>query len=246
MSSSRVIALCAILAVSFSACGKDVASPAPATLTGTVVAFDAWGNRLNDFSGVDITVDGYSSHAMTDPSGSWKLDGVPSGTHDVTFAKAGFGTMHDLRLNVAAPSTDAGVTTVAQAPFQQALIDSIHIVTRSGSDVYLVDGHLSAAPPANAKIGGTVALFGKTNSVSTDVTSFVAWGIGIDITGKASTFSISLPASVLRPSFAPGEQVYVAAYATSAICGCYNEPLTSRPIFTTAGPRSNVVTATAK
>jgi hypothetical protein len=215
-------------------------------LTGTVVVFDAWGNRMDSFAGVEIPVDGFSTHATTDATGAWKLDGVPSGKHDLTFAKSTFGTMHDLRLSVSAPSTDAGVTTIAQAPFQQAVIDSIRTATRSGSDVYLVDGHLSVAPPANAKIGGTVALFGRTNSVSTDVASFVVWSIGIDPTGKASTFSISLPASVLRASFAPGEQVYVAAYATSAICGCYNDPLTNRPIFTTAGPRSNVVPATVK
>ena len=201
---------------------------------------------MDDFSGVDIAVDRYSTHATTDASGAWKLDGIPSGKHDIVFTKTDYGTMHVLRLNVAAPSTSAGVTTLARAPFQQAVIDSIHIVSRSGSDVYLVDGHLSAAPPANAKLGGTVALFGTTNSVSTDVSSFVAWGIGIDMTGKASTFSISLPANVLRASFAPGDQVYVAAYAMSAICACYNDPLTSRPNFTTAGPRSNVVAATVK
>ena len=246
MTTPRAIASSAFLAVTLSACGKDVASPPPATLIGTVVVFDAWGNRLTDFSGVDIAVDGYSTHATTDASGAWTLDGVPSGTRDVTFTKPNYGTMHDLHLSVSAPSTDAGVTTLAQAPFQQAVIDSIHIVTRSGSDVYLIDGHLSAAPPANAKIGGTVALVGRTNSVSTDVASFVVWGIGLDVTGKASTFSISLPASVLRAAFAPGDQAYVAAYATSAFCGCYNDPVTSRPIFTTAGPRSNVVSATVK
>ena len=246
MSSSRTTAFCAIFALAFSACGKDVASPPPATLNGTVVVFDAWGNRLDDFSGVDIAVDGFSAHATTDASGAWKLDGIPSGKHDLTFTKADYATMHDVRLSVAAPSTDAGVTTLAQAPFQQALIDSIRVVTRSGADVYLVDGHLSAPPPANAKLGGTVALFGGTNRVSTDVATFVVWSIGIDPTGKSSTFSISLPASVLRASFASGDQVYVAAYAMSAICGCYNDVLTSRPIFTTAGPRSNVVSAAVK
>jgi hypothetical protein len=246
MSSSRTTAFCAIFTVAFSACAKDVASPPPATLNGTVVVFDAWGNRLNDFSGVDIAVDGFSAHATTDASGAWTLDGVPSGKHDLTFTKADYATIHDLRLSVAAPSTDAGLTTLAQAPFQQALIDSVRVVTQSGADVYLVDGHLSAPPPANAKLGGTVALFGSTNRVSTDIATFVVWANGTDRTGKSSTFSISLPASVVRAAFSPSDHVYVAAYAISAICGCYYDALTSRPIFATAGPRSNVVSAEVK
>jgi hypothetical protein len=246
MTGPREIALCVALAA-LAACGSDGPSnPNPATLAGMVVLQDAWGNRMTDFSGVDVSVDGVSAHATTDISGAWKIDGVPSGQHDIRFTKSTFATMRIPSQTVAAPETQTPLITLAQAPFQQAVIDSIHVVTRSGSDVYLVDGHLSAAPPANSKLGGTVALFGKTNGVSTDVASFVVWADGIDITGKSSTFSISLPSTTARSAFAPGEQMYVTAYAISVICGCYTDPATKRPVYTTAGPRSNVVATTVK
>jgi hypothetical protein len=201
---------------------------------------------MDDFSGIDVSVEGFGTHAKTDASGAWTLNGVPPGTRDITLSKTNFATMHVPQFSVTAPATDAGLVTLAQTPFQQALIDSVYVVTRATGDVYFVDGHLSAPPPANSKLGGTVALFGKANSVSTDVGSFAIWGNGIDATGKSSTFSISLTANVVRAAFALGDHVYVTAYAVSAICGCYTDPVTKHPVLTTAGPRSNVVTITVK
>lgn len=240
----RTTVVCAALLAQ--ACGGDnVNAPSPATLSGTVVLQDAWGNPFDDLSGVDVAVSGASAHATTDRSGAWHIDGVPSGFHDVSFSKATFATMHIPAQSVTSPSTTTAPVTLGQAPWQQAVIDSIHIVTQSGRDSYVADGHLSAPPPSNALVGITVVVVGKTVAVSSDPASFLVWGSGINPGSKASTFSISLPASTLSSNFASGASAFVTAFAASA-CGCYTDVATQRPVFSSVGPRANVLSVTIK
>jgi hypothetical protein len=227
------------------ACGADSVSPNPATISGTVVLQDAWGNVFADRSGVDVAVTGFSRHATTDNVGAWHLDGVPVGRHDVTFTKAAFGTMRVSGQTVSSPSTIVDDVVMGQAPWQRAVIDSIYIATQAGHDVYLVDGHLAAAAPDSAIISVTSAVMGRTSSVSADPATFLVWGSGVKAGRKATTFSIALPASSAQTNFGSGTQVFVTAFAVSA-CGCYTDPATQRSVYTTPGPRANVVPVTIK
>ena len=109
-------------------------SPSPATLSGTVILQDAWGNIFADPSGVDVVVNGVSTHAATDQSGAWHIDGVLSGSRTITFTKPTFGTMRIPGQVVQSPSTTVSNVTMGQAPWQQAVIDSIHVIAQSGQD----------------------------------------------------------------------------------------------------------------
>ncbi len=227
------------------ACHDNV-SPSRGTLTGTVVLQDSWGNRLDDFSGAAITVDGVSTTAITDAAGAWHIDEVPSGMHTVTFQKATFGTVQLTGQVVSGPSATAPGVTMALTPWEQAVIDSIHLVTRAGKDYYMVDGHLSAPPPANAKYVSAVVYMGKTSAVSPDPTSFGQWGTFGDITGKSSTFSAPFSVDAAQSTFGQGAQVYVAAFLSAAVCTCYPTDPAEKPFYTNTGPRANVVALTIK
>lgn len=233
--------LCATIT---SACGDSV-SPSLGTLTGSVVLQDAWTNRLDDFSGVAVSVDGVSAGAVTDGTGAWHVDGVPYGPHDVTFKKSTFGTVRLSHQAVAAPSTTAPNVTMAITPWQQAVIDSVYLAPRGGKDSYVVDGHLSAVPTGLGLVF-TVAFFGKTSAVSVDSTSFDVWSSSVTTTAKSATFSMSLPADVARSTFVSG-QAFVTAYTSAFGCTCYPEQMTSsKPVYTNTGPRANVVQVSIK
>lgn len=234
------------LGLALHACGGDTVSPDPATVSGTVLLQDAWGNFPNDFSGIDVAVDGFATHATTDKSGAWHIDGAPAGQRALTFTKAPYATMRIPNQTVKSPSTTVDIVTMGQAPFQQAVIDSIHVVTVAGRETFLVDGHLSAPPPANAKFGAVYAVFGGSSAVSSDPATYLLYGNGLDFTGKLSTFSISLPGANVRSIFGLAGQAYVTVFATSPACGCYTDPKTQRTVYTTAGPRGNVVLMTIK
>jgi hypothetical protein len=236
-----------LVAAALAAGCHDMASPSTGTLSGTVALQDSWANRLNDFSGVTVTLDGRTTGATTDPTGAWHLDGVPSGRHDIAFKKETFGTVHILQ-SVSAPSTTAPDIVMAITPWQQAVIDSIYIATRSGRDYYVADGHLSAPPPALA-LASAILFFGKTAAVSPDTLSYGQWNLS-PITGKSSQFSVALPVDAIRSTFGVGTRVFATTYMSPALCSCYPDPsvpgLYVRPFFSNTGPRANVVELTVK
>ena len=225
---------------------RDATSPSTGTLAGTVVLQDSWATTLADFSGVTVSIDGFSNLGVTDTAGAWRIDGVPAGRHDVTFKKATFGTVKVPGQMVDGPSTTAPTIFMAMPPWEQAIIDSIHIETIAGKDYYWINGHLSDPPPANAKAAATVAFIGRTSAVSPDTTSYGQWGTSLDRTGKSSTFSIPLRVDDMRSTFGVGAHVFAAAYVTSATCGCYPNDQQTKPFFANTGPRANVIPLTIK
>jgi hypothetical protein len=241
---SCAIALCAMTVTS--SC-KDSVDPVPTgTLSGTVVLQDSWATRLDNFAGVSVTVDGVPTIAVTDASGAWQVDGVSSGKHDITFTKATFGTVRLTGQAVTSPSTVAPAVTMGVTPWQQAIIDSVYLATRAGKDYYVVDGHLSAAPGANARLVLTVALFGKTAAVSPDLGGFDMDVNAVSSNGQASTFSMSLLATSAQSAFGSGSHVFVTTYVSAMACTCYAIDLNDKPFFSNTGPRANVVQLTIK
>jgi hypothetical protein len=228
-------------------CGRDsISGPSGTALSGTVALQDAWGNDLDDFSGVAVSVGGLSLKAVTDKNGSWHIDDVPAGRYDITLAKATFGMMRILDQAVVGTTTTAPKITMASTPTLQALIDSIYVGTLSGISFYFVDGHLSAPPPASSKLAVTVIFLSKSETVSPDPASYDQWNASLGLDGKSSTFRMALPVDGMRASFGSGTQLFVAGYSNSAACSCYDDPATKKRVFTNTGPRSNVVRMTVQ
>jgi hypothetical protein len=228
--------------------GCHDAGPSKATVAGTVVLQDPWANKLDDFSGVEVAVDERSASTLTDKAGAWHIDEVPSGAHDITFTKTAFGTVRIARQIVAAPTTTTPDIIMALTPSQQAIIDSIRpttIPTPSRTDtLYVVDGHLSAPPPVNAKAVSVVVFLGKTASVSRDTTSFERSNTFTDQTGKLSVFATIFSMDELRKAFGAGTHAFATAYVNAASCTCTPDPHTAnaaKPVFSGTGPRGNVV-----
>ena len=235
--------LCALLAAS--SC-SDSTAPQRVPISGTVVLFDAWASRLDDFSGVTVTIDGSTSSATTDATGAWHLESVPVGPHDITFKKSGFTTVQLLGQSVADTTTAEPNVNLAITPWQQAIIDSIYVGTRSGRDYYIVDGDLSAPPPANAKATSIIAFLGRSNAVAADPSLYDQWNLSINTTANLSTFSVALNADGVRANFGAGAHVFATAYAASVICSCVPDQPPNKPVFPNVGPRANVVPFTLR
>src|SRR5215831_8965683 len=138
-----VVALC--VALFAQACSGDATAPRKGALTGTVVLQDSWATTLGDFSGVTVSIDGLTLSAVSDPAGSWRIDGVPVGKHDLLFKKATFGSgrIAGQVVDESSPSTTTPPMFLAITPWEQAIIDSVHVVTKLGRDSYVIDGHMS-------------------------------------------------------------------------------------------------------
>jgi hypothetical protein len=229
------------------ACSDAIEAPAGVPLSGSVVLQDTWGNNLLDYSGVTVSIDGTSAHATTDRDGAWRIENVPVGRYGVTLTKADFGTMRIFDQPVVGASSVAPKITMAVTPTSQAIVDSIYISTLSGTEFYFVDGHFSAPPPPNAKTTTTLLfLSAKSDAVSPDPATYDQWNASFFLSGSSSTFTMALHVGGTRATFGAGTTLFVAGYATSAACSCYDDPITKKRVFSNAGPRGNVVQMTVK
>lgn len=232
------VAVCAMIAAG--SC-SDSTAPRLVAVSGTVVLFDAWASRLDDFSGVTVAIDGSTSTTKTDATGAWHMDNVGVGRRDITFTKSGFTTVHVLGQTISDTASAAPSVNLAIRPWQQAIIDSIYVGTRSGRDYYIVDGHLSAPPPATAKATSIVAFLGRTDAVAADPSVYDQWNVSINVAGNLSTFSVALSGDAARANFGAGAHIFATAYVTSVICSCIPDQPVTKPVFPNAGPRANVV-----
>jgi hypothetical protein len=154
--------------------------------------------------------------------------------------------MRILNVAVVGASTTAPDITMAITPTYQAIVDSIYVGALSGTEFYFIDGHLAVPPPANAKVSAAVIFLStKSDAVSSDPKTYEQWNASIGL-GQSSAFTMALPVVGTRSTFGQGTQVFVAGYATSAACSCYEDPVTKNRIFSNAGPRGNVARFTVK
>ena len=79
----------------FSACSeKDGSLNLEGDIIGYAFCFDEYGNRLEDFSGIQVVTEpGRRYSAVTDKHGFYELKNVIDGTYNLSFEKEGFGTM---------------------------------------------------------------------------------------------------------------------------------------------------------
>ncbi|MEP6621184.1 MAG: hypothetical protein ABJE47_17800 [bacterium] len=224
---------------------KDATSPTLITVSGSVTLNDQWSRQLVDFSGVNVNIDGVSTQAITDVTGAWHIDGVPAGVHIITYQKTTFGIFRLADQQISSSPATIRNVILAVTPWQQAVTDSVYLVNKAGTDYYVVDGHLSDPPPATAFVSSVIAFVGSSASVSNDATSWKHFASTLDLTGKATRFSISLSASQLRATFSAPGRAYITAYLVPAICdGCGARLVGDPSIFTNTGPHANVVPLT--
>lgn len=243
---ARTMLVVALATLTYGCGGDAMSGPGQSTLSGSLLLQDVWGNNLDDFSGVTVNVDGLGASAVTDKNGDWRIGGLVPGRYDITLKKDAFGTLRIFDQPVVGASSVAPTITMARAATHQAIVDSVHVGTLSGTEFYFIDGHLSAPPPANAKGSAAVVFLStKSESVSSDPASYQQWNASISLSSSA-TFTMALPVDGTRSTFGQGVTIFVAGYATSVACSCYTDPTTKNRVFSNAGPRANVVRFTVK
>jgi len=243
---TRTILVVAVATLAYGCGGDAINGPGQSALSGTLSLQDVWGNNLDDFSGVTVSVDGLAARAVTDKAGAWKIDGLVPGRYDITLKKDAFGTMRIFDQPVVGASSVTPTIAMARTPTHQAIVDSVRVGTLSGTEFYFIDGHFSAPPPANAKASvAVVFLSTKGESVSSDPASYQQWNASIGLSAS-STFTMALPVAGTRSTFGQGVTIFVAGYASSVACSCYTDPTTKNRVFSNAGPRGNVVRFTVK
>jgi len=233
----RAVVILAAL-IGAAAC-EDNAAPESATLSGVLRLQDTWGTPLSSHDGVSVNVVGSSRKAVTDANGKWRLTGVPFGEPDIEFHKDGFGAF----LLHAVPISEEKVqivdtTFLAQRPASTLILDKVTVSSEFGEEAFVIDAHLSAAPPANAKWTSGIIFVGTSSNVSPEITAHQTWHAALSF-GSQTELKFVIFISGYRGLFTKGQTLFVRGYAYSAFCSCYEDPASGLTVFTNTGPSSN-------
>src|ERR1035441_7339748 len=82
-----------LAALSIQSCREQPTAPGTATIKGQAWTAQWLGNNVTPFSGITVSLDGTNISSVTDDSGYYELDNVPSGTYNVTLSKPGYGSI---------------------------------------------------------------------------------------------------------------------------------------------------------
>jgi hypothetical protein len=233
------------------ACGKSsnnhsVVTPVgevkKGNITGQVILFDAEGNQAADNSGVAVSADNTSINAKTAANGRWVLDSVPAGTYDVSYAKAGYGTVKTMGLNHQANNNAAtnlprtlalnAVSVIKVTAIQTEAFDANPTLKPLISAGLMENGvliePLFTNPTASAK---PIRLFfsdkagaGPGDYLATEKNRYPGkQGVSEDYNYNLTWFAAR--------GFKPGQTVYVTAYGDGFKDDEYANPLTGLSVF---------------
>jgi len=236
-------------AILLQACGSDaVDAPTGVPLSGSLVLQDTWGSNLLDYSGVEVSLDGLSVHAATNKDRSmahregagWSLRRHARESHvrDDAYSRPARCRCIERR----AKDHHGGH---ADRPGDRR--QHSHFYARRNG--VLLRGRTLLGPAAGERESHHRHRFPvgqERRRITPDPTTYDQWNASFNLSGGSSEFTMVLPTEGTRATFGAGTTLFVAGYATSLACSCYDDPITKKRVFSNTGPRGNVVHMTVK
>jgi hypothetical protein len=192
-------------------------------LAGKVIITDSSNHYTTTFDGVNVHLEGTGYNTLTDSSGQWSFNNIPSGAYTANVAKSGFGLMRLFGISVDGNGTNYAPTAyLYKVPTDSVVVD--HIDT----------GGVSNQGAFTIFIRSTGATFGYFIDRTSDVNPE-------DRHALTSFFNRINVADLHRIGLHAGNICYVSACAVGHSAAAYNDPVTGGFNFTACGPKSNVI-----
>jgi hypothetical protein len=215
-----------LLPVALLLCGIPACQQAPTaasvmtgTLKGGVTLFDQNLAPTTDGSGVTVTFEGSGYSTTTDSTGLWTMDGLPTGTYDITYSRQGYGSIRQFGF----PFVGGG--TEYMTGWHWVLVPTTQ-VTISSIDPVLAEERLqlSITPTVTAtqQVHSPVFIMISRSASSSIDNRTGAWTYENDIAvNSASTLNLSFDEIRSAYGFQSGDTLYIKVYA---VAGRYNDP----------------------
>ncbi|WP_439505169.1 carboxypeptidase-like regulatory domain-containing protein [Sediminibacterium sp.] len=206
-----------------------------ANIQGMIVLYDEEGSRQADMSGVTVSIDNSSVSTQTGPDGKWKLDSIPYGTYDISYAKEGYGTGKIMGLYHAATNH---VSTIISKSESMAVNSSISITDLiitpfSGTIQAIGISGVHIDPIFNNPSGKDkfVRLFFSDNP-NVSASNYVA-EVKIKTNGaQAQLNDFNLTTSYFESlGFKKGQIIYVKGHGDSFLSDQYTNPINNTVVF---------------
>ena len=209
-------------------------------LSGSIQLWDDKTSTLTDNSGVVITVDDLSNtSAQTDAMGKYSFSNLPYGLHDLTIAKAGYGSY---RLFGVSHMTNTNGTTLPAVQLGKLATTSVTSLTVSGTTYNGSPGVsvlYSVSPTPTAANRGYIRYFLSTDKGVSNTNYKYASSI-LSVLNNNTTGGFTKD-DLLTAGFTSGQTVYLRLYGESVQSNAYTDPNIGVMVF----PNSNFNTVSA-
>jgi hypothetical protein len=208
-----------------------------AMVKGQVNLLDADSGYMPPYNAIQVSLEGTNYSTVTDDSGLFELDGIPQGTYDVRFSKAGYGDVRWIGTSIQGggnspiylneqsnnPSSRA-LTLYKQSDLittlTSASIKDSALPTNSGiyAPYVWLEGQYSCSHSLSTNRYQIAVYFSHQSSVSAEPGHydwFECWGTGGWWPWNTATLSYNLPivlGDLQSVGFNSGDSVYVACY----------------------------------
>ncbi len=218
----------------FLSCKEQPTSPGTATIKGQVLlATDESNNPTPPYSGIQVTLEGTTISTMTDDSGLFEFDGIPSGTYNVRFSKAGYGDVRWFGMAIQGGG-NAPIFWYDQQPWHNVLYPTLYkisdfVTTLHAAPLIDTTGPYNQACTSRWLIGQYIGVHPTNNLIAvyfshhSNVSSIPGqyeflegwWGSGSwnPFDTLNGSFQIPIDFGAYRSNgFNSGDSVYVATY----------------------------------
>ena len=189
--------------------------PAGPILSGNLFGFvdllDQYGNKIivgND--GIQVTLDGTGKSTYTNSNGKYQFDSLATGVYNLTFSKAGFGTMRLLTQQFIGGGDVDRDTKMSIVP---AFSVSSLTATIDTANVTLT----APLSSTDTRLRTAVFFLGANSAVSSDPANYLLSYNKQTTNGNLNTAIIKIPIAELQSAgFGSGSTLYFSAYGASA------------------------------
>lgn len=182
------------------------------SITGSLGVYDEFSWPETDFAGVAVTLSSgsFQKKGTTDAAGHYAFSGIPTGTYNLSYEKAGFGTMKVFGLSHTGGGllpTPVQEVNILQLPARTA-IDSISAV--NSSFYYRVWIYLDTSSTHYVQYyGNMVLLIGNTPDLS--LSNYLIMYSETIHTDGVGAYQDLIDKESLASYFNPGDTIYVTA-----------------------------------
>ena len=230
-----------LLIVTVATCGckeddNDPQTPVSGAIKGQLKLSDEFGNDLSDFGGMKVSTQ-TGEYGVSNASGIYRIENLPTGDYDLSFEKAGFGTYRRFQIKVVAGSGETTLNGIDVLGAKSTTEISNLFITFNNVDSTFTMGCDINPVPSTSNPRAFRLFFSKEGDVSFQDFLFTPNNTWTSTVGNGVITGYDR-GNFYSNGFIPGDSVYVIAYGEAINTNTYILPGTNSKVY----PNINVQT----
>jgi hypothetical protein len=216
------------------------ASGTPGDMIGFVQIYDSLRQQVTNNSGVTVSLEGTPYSTVSDVSGKWHLENIPTGTYKIAITKDTYATQKIFNVQITGNGTyypKLGATEMYPIPHLTS-----NLVLRPFESEQAIFS--TQCEKRNVYVFAAI-YFNTTEHIDpADPGSFLYFTFSSDYQDASGNFNITVYRSnLLKAGFTPDQTIYCSAFATTdpVIGASWYDPETNKTVYSGFSPNHSEV-----